>query len=93
MMDVLHHLSEPEPVLRQIARVVGENGVVILADFDEQGFDLVADVHRGEGHEHPRTTTTMEHAVSELEKAGFRPLERTRGYLHDVVLLAKRSGQ
>ncbi len=92
MMDVLHHLSEPGPVLRQIARLVRKHGVVVLADFDEQGFGLVAKVHRAEGREHPRTATTIEHAIAELEKAGFRCQGRTSGYLHEVAVLTKEQG-
>lgn len=55
MTDVLHHLNQPGPVLCQIARVLRKNGVIVLADFDAQGFELVAEVHRVEGREHLRT--------------------------------------
>jgi Methylase involved in ubiquinone/menaquinone biosynthesis len=89
MMDVLHHLDEPGPVLREMARVLEHSGRIIMADFDEQGFDLVAGVHRGEGREHPRTATTIECEMVELEKAGCRCLGRSNLALHDVVVLIK----
>jgi ubiquinone/menaquinone biosynthesis C-methylase UbiE len=89
MMDVLHHLDEPGPVLREMARVLEHAGRIIVADFDEQGFDLVAGVHRGEGREHPRTATTIGHAMTELEKAGCRSLGHSNLALHDVVVLVK----
>jgi 2-polyprenyl-3-methyl-5-hydroxy-6-metoxy-1,4-benzoquinol methylase len=91
MMDVLHHLKHPGPILSQVARVVRKNGVVVLADFDEQGFDLVAKVHRGEGREHSRTATTIERATAKLEKHGFSCLGCTNGYQHDVAVLTKVS--
>ena len=59
MMDVLHHLDTPGPVLREMGRVVAEGGLVVIADFDEQGFELVSRVHREEGREHPRTAATV----------------------------------
>ena len=89
MMDVLHHLDEPGPVLREMARVLEHAGRIIVADFDEQGFDLVAGVHRGEGRVHSRTATTIERAMAELEKAGCRSLGYSNLALHDVVVLVK----
>jgi len=90
MMDVLHHLGDPGPVLREMARVVRVGGVIIIADFDEDGFALVSRVHQGEGREHPRTAATVSLAVDELFRAGSRCMTRTRGHQHDVVVLQKQ---
>jgi SAM-dependent methyltransferase len=92
MMDVLHHLDEPRPVFHEMARVLKHAGLVLVADFDEQGFDLVADVHRGEGREHRRTATTIEHAMAELENAGCRCLGRSALAMHYILVLAKERG-
>jgi len=59
MMDVLHHLDEPGPVLREMARVFNHAGLMVIADFDEQGFELVSRIHREEGRHHPRTAATV----------------------------------
>ena len=91
MMDVLHHLAEPGPVLREMARVVEVGGVILIADFDEQGFELVSRVHRMEGREHPRTAATVFAATDELAAAGFRCAVRTNGHRHDVVVLEKQT--
>lgn len=93
MMDVLHHLTEPGPVLREMARVVAMGGVVAIADFDEQGFELVSRVHRAEGREHPRTAATVSAANDELVAAGFRCAARTNGHQHDVVVMQKQAAQ
>ena len=76
----------------ELARV-GLEIISIDPDGDEQGLELAPNVHPCEGREHPRAPMTIEHAAGELEAAGFRRLERTNGYLHDVVVLEKRSGQ
>jgi 2-polyprenyl-3-methyl-5-hydroxy-6-metoxy-1,4-benzoquinol methylase len=93
MMDVLHHLVEPSPVLREMARVVEVGGMIVMADFDEQGFELVSRIHRAEGGEHPRTAATVSLATDELVTAGFRCAARTNGHQHDVVVLRKQAMQ
>jgi len=93
MMDVLHHLAEPGPVLSEMARVVGVGGMLVIADFNEQGFELVSRVHRAEGREHPRTTATVAVAMKELMAAGFRCAACTNGHQHDVVVLQKQVAQ
>jgi len=90
MMDVLHHLGDPGPVLCEMARVVRVGGVIIIADFDEDGFALVSRVHQGEGREHARTAATVSLAVAELSRAGCCCTTRTNGHQHDVVVLQKQ---
>jgi ubiquinone/menaquinone biosynthesis C-methylase UbiE len=89
MMDVLHHLDDPGPVLREMARVVDERGVIVVADFDEAGFELVARVHREEGRVHPRSAATVAAAEAELLAAGFHRLAWATGELHEVVVLSR----
>jgi ubiquinone/menaquinone biosynthesis C-methylase UbiE len=93
MMDVLHHLHDPVPLLAEMARVLAPGGRMVLAEFDEQGFDLVARVHRAEGHEHPRTTVTVSLAEAELTRMGLSPIARMAGYLHDVTVFFKHAGE
>jgi ubiquinone/menaquinone biosynthesis C-methylase UbiE len=90
MMDVLHHLVDPGPVLREMARVVRAKGIVIVADFDEQGFELVSRIHHAEGREHPRTAVTVSHAADELTAMGLLPVSQMNGHQHDLVVLQKR---
>jgi ubiquinone/menaquinone biosynthesis C-methylase UbiE len=89
MMDVLHHLNEPVPVLQEMVRVTRDEGLIVIADFDMRGFELVAAIHRSEGHEHTRTATTMSQAVAELEENGCRCMGRTNGGFHDIAVLTK----
>jgi len=92
MMDVLHHLDEPVPVLREMTRVLGDTGLMVIADFDEQGFDVVARVHLEEGRVHPRTAATVTQAHGELLKAGLRRVVWATGCMHEVVVLRKKHG-
>ena len=90
MMDVLHHLAEPGPVLREMARVVAVGGAMLIADFDEHGFEIVSRVHRAEGREHPRTAVTVSVAIDVLAVAGFGCAARTNGHQHDVIVCRRR---
>lgn len=89
MMDVLHHLDDPGPVLREMIRVVQVGGTVLIADFDEQGFDCVSRVHRVEGREHPRTAATVSAAAEELGGVGLCCAARAHGHQHEVLVLQK----
>jgi ubiquinone/menaquinone biosynthesis C-methylase UbiE len=91
MMDVLHHLHEPRPVLAEMARTVSVGGVVIVADFSREGLRLVQRVHQAERRVHPESGVTVEHARSLLEREGLDCVGRVVGHLHDVTILVKRA--
>jgi len=93
MMDVLHHLDGPFPVLREMVRVLKDAGLMVVADFDEQGFDIVSRVHREEGRVHPRSAATVTLAQDELSRAGLRRITRKTGCLHEVVVLVKKQSE
>ena len=71
MMDVLHHIDDPRPVLAEMARTVRVGGVVVVADFTPEGFRLVARVHRADGRVHSESGVTVEQARVLLEQEGL----------------------
>lgn len=87
MMDVLHHLKDSGPVVREMARVVAPGGIALIADFDERGFEIVSNVLREEGREHSRTSVTTSSVIEGMGALGFRQLARVRGHQHDVAVL------
>mgnify|MGYP001074002004 FL=1 len=89
MMAVLHHLHEPASVLRDMSRVVRTGGVLVVADFSEEGFELVSRVHREEGGDHPRCGITVDEAVAELERQGLRCIGRREGHSYLVAAFEK----
>jgi demethylmenaquinone methyltransferase/2-methoxy-6-polyprenyl-1,4-benzoquinol methylase len=91
MMDVLHHLADAGPVLAEMARVVAPSGRLVVADFTEEGFDLVARIHREEGKEHPRSAATVGSARAALLRAGMRDLGSSTGQQQDVSCFERTS--
>ena len=84
MMDVLHHLDDARPVLSEMARLVRPGGTIIVAEFVESGFEIVASMHRAEGREHPRSGSTLEGARQHLSSLGWREEGRAEAH-HNIV--------
>jgi 2-polyprenyl-3-methyl-5-hydroxy-6-metoxy-1,4-benzoquinol methylase len=93
MMDVLHHIADPGPVLAEIARTVAVGGVVIVADFAPEGFRLVARVHRAEGRVHSVSGATVGQARRRLEREGLACIGERHEHLHRVAVLVKRDAR
>jgi ubiquinone/menaquinone biosynthesis C-methylase UbiE len=91
MMDVLHHLHDPEPVLCEMARCVKVGGVVVVADFTREGFEIVARVHHASGREHSENGVSVASAHDILRGLGFRRAIETRAHCHHVLVMAKGS--
>ncbi|MBN1268862.1 MAG: class I SAM-dependent methyltransferase [Kiritimatiellae bacterium] len=53
-MNALHHVKEIPRVLDEILRVVRPGGKIVLADFNERGFEIFEKIHADEGGSHER---------------------------------------
>ncbi len=89
MMEVLHHLEKAESVLSEMARVLSPGGKMIIADFNEEGFGMVAKVHRSEGREHPRSECTIDSASIFLGSLGLREEGRAEAHLNIAAWFSK----
>ncbi len=93
LVDVLHHLKDPLSVLDEAARVLRPSGIMIVADFSPEGFELVARVHQDEGREHPVSGATLESAEAFLSGRGFKLTAHLSDHRHDVIVLTKMTGE
>jgi len=85
MMEVLHHLDDARPVLAEMARLVRPGGTILVADFTEEGFSLVASVHRADGHEHARSACTLGDAQEVLASLGWLLGGRAEAHFNAVA--------
>ncbi len=89
MMDVLHHLDNGAAVMKEMVRTLRPGGYLVVADFSDAGFELVARVHEAEGRTHPHGPATMAWADAFLEEQGLERTARASGELHDLGLYRK----
>jgi len=85
-IDVLHHLDAGGPVLREMLRTVKPGGIVILADFSDEGFEMVARVHAAEGDTHAKGPVTVDWARGFLNGSGATELGCADGHFHHVTV-------
>jgi ubiquinone/menaquinone biosynthesis C-methylase UbiE len=89
MMEVLHHLDDARPVLAEMVRLVRPGGAIIVADFTEGGFALVASLHRADGQEHPRSGSTLAVAQEFLASLNWLEQGRSEGHHNAIVWFRK----
>ncbi len=69
-----HHVDAPEPVLNEMLRVCRPGGRIVICDFNEKGFEFIAQIHQEEGRgNHPVQGWSIEQIKSWLEKEGYQP--------------------
>jgi SAM-dependent methyltransferase len=88
-VDVLHHLDAGGPVLAEMLRVVKPGGLVVLADFSVEGFEMVSRIHAAEGGTHPEGPVTVDWARGFLCGLGTTELKLSGGHFHRVAVFRK----
>lgn len=90
MINVLHHLGNPDEVLPEISRVLMPGGRLIVADFTDKGFDILEKIHGEDGHSHDMDTgETMDGFAARLGDAGLTCTARDRRF-HQHVMVVER---
>jgi ubiquinone/menaquinone biosynthesis C-methylase UbiE len=85
-IDVLHHLDAGGPVLKELLRVVRPGGLVVLADFTVEGFQIVSKVYEFEGLVHEEGPVTLDWVRGFLSALGLAEISLSTGHLHRVAV-------
>ncbi len=85
-VNALHHFADWRTLLQELLRVVAPLGVLMLADFNEAGLDMLDRIHAAEGRSHPRGSYRLEEVSSALEDYGWQV--RLSDTKHQWVLTA-----
>ena len=88
-VNVLHHLGNSYQVIGELIRVLSQKGKLVLADFTEEGFQMIGKIHALKGKTHEVNRTRFSDIKLYLEKKKFSVKEAKSIYQH--VLMAKRN--
>ncbi len=93
MMDVLHHIEKEDgqKILNEMVRVLSDNGKLIIAEFDEEGFEIVAKAHEREGTIHHRGYWTLEKASNFLKQNGMELLSQFNSHFNYVHIFQRNA--
>ena len=90
MINVLHHLENPDAVLPEIARVMTPGGRLVVSDFTDRGFDILEEIHRQEGHGHDRHHgETVDGFAARLGDVDMKCIARDRRF-HQFLIVAEK---
>ncbi len=88
---LLHHLNNPYDVLKEMVRVVTDDGKIVISDFNDKGFDLANDVHKAQGREaHGVGGATIQAARAFIASMGYDVIEYSDTF--NDTFVAKRKG-
>jgi ubiquinone/menaquinone biosynthesis C-methylase UbiE len=73
----MHELEEPERALNELMRVLHPEGILLIADFNDRGFEVMQRLEREiYGRDHPRGSMPMAEVERMLHTgAGYEKLE------------------
>lgn len=88
--NALHHMEDPERVLREMTRVVRSDGRVMVVEFNQHGFGVIDRVHRAvHGQPHDPGVITPE-AICSFLRSRFREVDHHLLPLDNVWIAARK---
>jgi len=84
-INVLHHLENPFKVIDELIRVILFRGKIILGDFSEEGFEVIAKIHASEGRKHEVSETNLSDMSKYLSEKGFS-IEKHRSKYQEILV-------
>ncbi len=80
----MDHMEEPESVLEEMARVITDDGKLVVIEFNALGFDVINQVHLAvHKSSHDRGNTSND-AIGEFCDSRFEQVQRHALPLNDV---------
>ncbi len=91
LVNVLHHLEDPDAALPEISRVMRRGGKLLLSDFTEAGFSILDSIHGEEGRVHKRNTEeTVDTIEKKLGRFGLQCKSRDSRF-HQYLMISEKA--
>ena len=68
--NAVHHFEEPEKIITAMCKIAERK--VVIADFSQEGFDILDKIHKAEGDTHGRGTFSIDEVGEVMIKMGFK---------------------
>jgi ubiquinone/menaquinone biosynthesis C-methylase UbiE len=85
-INLIHHLKQPFKAIDEFTRVVKPKGKIVLSDFNEEGFKMMAKIHAIEGREHDAGEVTLDEIACYLENKGFNIRKHQSKFQYVVIV-------
>jgi len=90
MVNVIHHAEEIPGIFNEVSRVLRPGGRFVVADFTDEGFEILAGIHEGEGRFHDRRNNMgMDDVAGMLPGYGLECRSRDSRFFEYVVTAEK----
>ncbi|MBN1163543.1 MAG: methyltransferase domain-containing protein [Candidatus Krumholzibacteriota bacterium] len=90
MISVLHHIKSIRDVLPEISRVMAPGGKLLISDFTEQGFSILAKVFRKENRVHTRVNQeTIDDIAAHMKDYNLRCASRDIRFNQHLMVVQK----
>lgn len=90
MINMLHHIDDFGGILGEVSRVLSPGGRFLIADFTEEGFEILDRVHEAEGRVHDRRNTfKIEDVAQTLPAVGLECIGRDIRF-QECVMIARK---
>ena len=86
--NMIHHLTEPLAVIREMLRVTDPKGKLLISDFSLEGFELIGRVHQAEGRIHSHGVISLSELADNLTGQGLT-VERRATRLQEILIIHK----
>ncbi len=90
MVNVIHHAEEIDIIFNEVSRVLMPGGRFVVADFTDEGFEILAGIHESEGRFHDRLNNVgMDDVAGMLPDYGLECRSRDSRFFEYVITAEK----
>ncbi len=89
-VNTIHHLDNPRKCIKELIRVHSSSGILLIADFNQKGFDVMDEVHLHKyGEPHTRGNFSWEE-TKEIIKSSYKNVDEIETTLNHALIASNK---